>query len=156
MEIMYCKKWWFPRKRPIEILEEEIAHNNHLQGEEYTAVLSQNGLIKYILEISKNDVFVNFMDSDVRKYLTYAFHRETDDDIFLNVDYYHRYEREKETELIIFSFEKSGRMNIEKQNLVNGYLDTKETFTEVACNWDKFPEFGNYSSLIVEERELSM
>ena len=33
MEIIYCKKWWFPRKKPIEIFNEETARNNHLSGE---------------------------------------------------------------------------------------------------------------------------
>ena len=23
MEIIYCKKWWFPRKKPIEIFNED-------------------------------------------------------------------------------------------------------------------------------------
>ena len=36
MEIIYCKKWWFPRKKPIEIFNEETARNNHLSGEDYT------------------------------------------------------------------------------------------------------------------------
>lgn len=26
MEMIYCKKWWFPRKKPIEILTEETAY----------------------------------------------------------------------------------------------------------------------------------
>ena len=43
MEIIYCKKWWFPRKKPIEIFNEETARNNHLSGEDYTVVLKQNG-----------------------------------------------------------------------------------------------------------------
>lgn len=29
MEMIYCKKWWFPRKKPIEILTEETARKSH-------------------------------------------------------------------------------------------------------------------------------
>lgn len=40
MEILYCKKWWFARKRPIDILDERTAYNNHLSGKEYSVVKS--------------------------------------------------------------------------------------------------------------------
>ncbi len=48
MEIIYCKKWWFPRKKSIEIFNEETARNNHLSGEDYTVVLKQNDMVSYV------------------------------------------------------------------------------------------------------------
>ena len=54
MEIIYCKKWWFPRKKPIEIFNEETARNNHLSGEDYTVVLKQNDMVSYVVEMAKN------------------------------------------------------------------------------------------------------
>ena len=64
MEIIYCKKWWFPRKKPIEIFNEETARNNHLSGEDYTVVLKQNDMVSYVVEMAKNDVFVHFMNDN--------------------------------------------------------------------------------------------
>ena len=49
MEIIYCKKWWFPRKKSIEIFNEETARNNHLSGEDYTVVLKQNDIVSYVV-----------------------------------------------------------------------------------------------------------
>lgn len=155
MEILYCKKWWFHKKKPIDILNEEIARSNHLKGEDYTAVLSHDGVISYIIEISKADVFVNFMDDNERKYLTYVFHKEMEDNVFLSTAYYHYYEKEKEKELLIFSFKENGELYMEKRNLLNGEVDEKEAVVDVSCNWEKFSEFGDYSNLIVLERELN-
>ncbi len=78
MEIIYCKKWWFPRKKPIEIFNEETARNNHLSGEDYTVVLKQNDMVSYVVEMAKNDVFVHFMNDNEVNYITYAFHKEND------------------------------------------------------------------------------
>ena len=95
MEKIYCKKWWFPRKKAIEILNEETARNNHLNGKDYTVVLKQNNMVSYVVEIAKNDVFVHFMNDNEINYITYAFQKENDK-LFLNAAYYHNYEEERE------------------------------------------------------------
>lgn len=97
MEMIYCKKWWFPRKKPIEILTEETARNNHLNGEDYTVVLEQDDKVSYVVEMAKNDVFVHFMNDNEVNYITYAFHREHAK-LFLNAAYYHNYAEEKEVD----------------------------------------------------------
>lgn len=153
MHILYCKKWWFMKKKPIDILDEDAARNNHLNGNDYTAVLSQNDKISHIIEFSKNDILVGFMNDNQDKYLTYAFSKKTEEDIFLYVAYYHNYEAEKETEVIIFSFEEDGRLYMEKTNLISGESEERENVTDVSCNWEKFPEFGKYSGLIKLERD---
>lgn len=155
MEILYCKKWWFARKRPIDILDEKTAYNNHIFGKEYSVVMSQSGIICCILDISLNDIFVNFMNVEGEKYLTYAFHREKEDDIFLNAVYYHNYENNKETEMVIFGFNINGELCMEKRDLICGDVEERESIVDVSCNWDKYPKFGDYSSLIVQERELN-
>ena len=97
MEMIYCKKWWFPRKKPIEILTEETSRNNHLNGEDYTVVLEQDDKVSYVVEMAKNDVFVHFMNDNEVNYITYAFHREHAK-LFLNAAYYHNYAEEKEVD----------------------------------------------------------
>lgn len=154
MEIFYCRKWWFPRKKPIEILNEETARSSHLKGEEYTAVLKQNDIFSHIIEISKKDVFVHFMDDNGMNYITYAFHKE-EERLFMNAAYYHNYENEKEIELMVFSFKKDGELCMEKRNLISGEVDEREAVVDVSCNWDVFPEFGNYSRLLVLERKMN-
>lgn len=156
MEILYCKKWWYARKRPIDTLDEKTAHHNHLCGKDYSVVMSQSGVISCVLDVSQNDVFVNFINKEGEKYLTYAFHREKDDDIFLNAVYYHNYENNKETEIMIFSFKVNGELYMEKRNLIDEDVEEREANVEVSCNWDKYPKFGDYSSLVVLDRELNI
>ena len=57
MEIIYCKKWWFPRKKPIEIFNEETARNNHLSGEDYTVVLKQMVLCQDLVQVKMRNFF---------------------------------------------------------------------------------------------------
>ncbi|MBQ7942729.1 MAG: hypothetical protein IJ326_01565 [Lachnospiraceae bacterium] len=152
MEMIYCKKWWFPRKKPIEILNEEIARNNHLNGEDYTVVLKQNDMVSYVVEMAKNDVFVHFMNDNEVNYITYAFHKEHDK-LFLNAAYYHNYEEEKEIELMVFGFKENGELCMEKRDLLSGKIEEREALVDVSCNWEDFPEFGNYTKLLILERE---
>ena len=148
MNILYCKKWWFARKTPIDILDEIEAQYNHNNGLQYCVVISEGGINQYILEISQNDIFVNFINDSQHRYLTYAFHRERNDDIFLNATYYHNYEEGIEKELIIFGFKTNGELLMEKRNLISGDVEEKESKVDVSGNWDKYPIFGSYTSLI--------
>lgn len=152
MSTFYCRKWWFPRKRPIEIISEEVARNNHLQGLEYTAVLKCEGTISHIIEFGKKDVFVHFMNDEEMNYITYSFHKDKDK-LFLSAAYFHRYKNKQEIELIIFSFQKNGNVYIEKRNFLNNKVLEKKVTTDVSLNWENFPDFGNYARLTVLERK---
>ena len=152
MEIIYCKKWWFPRKKSIEIFNEETARNNHLSGEDYTVVLKQNDMVSYVVEMAKNDVFVHFMNDNEVNYITYAFHKENDK-LFLNAAYYHSYEAEKEIELMVFGFKQNGELYMEKRDLLSGEIEEREAVVDVSCNWEDFPKFGDYSRLLILERK---
>lgn len=153
MEILYCKKWWLQKKCPIDILDVKTAKQNHLKGEGYTAVLSRDGIIEYIIEISEKDIFVRFMNENKERYLTYAFNRKSKKDIFLNAAYFYNYNDAIQTEMMVFSFNEEGELYMEKRNLINGDVETRESIVDVSCNWEKYPEFGEYSGLAVLERE---
>lgn len=152
MEVIYCKKWWFPRKKSIDILNEETARNHHLAGEDYTVVLKQNGMVSYVVEMAKNDVLVHFMNDNEVNYITYAFHKEHNK-LFLNAAYYLNYEEEKVIELMVFGFKENGELCMEKRDLLSGEIEERETVVDVSCNWEDFPEFGNYTKLLILERE---
>lgn len=98
------------------------------------------------------DIFVNFINDSQVRYLTYAFHRERNDDIFLNAAYYHNYEEGVEKELTIFGFKTNGELLMEKRNLLSGDMEEKESRVDVSGNWDKYPEFGDYFRLLQLER----
>ena len=97
------------------------------------------------------------MNENCEKYLTYAFHREKEDDLFLNAVYYHDYDENNiETQILIFGFETTGQLFMEKRNLLTGDVEEREAKVDISCNWEKFPKFGDYDSLIKKERELDI
>lgn len=152
MEMIYCKKWWFPEKEFFEIMNEETARKNHSKNKDYTVVLKQNDKVSYVVEMTRNDVFVHFMNDNEVQYLIYDFHKENDR-LFLNAVYYYNYQGEKESELMIFGFEKSGELYMEKRDLLTGEIEEREAVVDVSCNWEDFPKFGDYSRLLILERE---
>ena len=157
MEIKFCEKWWYPRKRAINLLTKEQAEKYHLAKKPYSVIVTEGETIEYILEISENDIFVGFMNENCEKYLTYAFHREKDDDLFLNAVCYHDYDDDNKLKaMLIFGFKTNGQLFMEKQNLLTGDVEEREANVDITCNWEKFPKFGEYDSLIKKERELDI
>lgn len=152
MDKLYCKKWWYARKKPIDIMDEKVAYNNHINGNDYSVVISENEVVLYVLDISKNDIFVSYMNECGEKYLTYAFHREDKEKLFLNAAYYHTYEDDKEVETIVFGFDTNGEMSVLKRNLGSDVVEEKEAIVDVSVNWEQYPKFGEYDKLIVLER----
>lgn len=96
------------------------------------------------------------MNENTERYLTYAFNRKSEKDIFLNAAYFYNYHNEIQTEIMVFSFNEDGELYMEKRDLINGEVETRESIVDVSCNWEKYPEFGEYSRLIVLERELNI
>ncbi len=125
MEILYCMKWSLHKKRPIEVISQSTAFAKHCEGNRYTVVLSEKGVVNNVIELDKDGIIVRFMDEKERTYLLYGFRRKNQEEIFLNTVYYYNYENEKEIENIFYK----------------------------SCNWEKYPEFGEYSRLIILERE---
>lgn len=153
MNITYCFKWWLKKKRPIDILDNNHAREKHLKGEYYTAVISENDKVNYVVSIDQNYVVVKFMNDSTAPYLTYEFHRVKDDSVFLKFASFCQYDGEQEIEEMNFNFEQDGTVYMEKINLVSGEVDAREGKEDVSCNWDKFPKFAEYGNLLRLERE---
>ncbi len=153
MEILYCMKWSLHKKRPIEVISQSTAFAKHCEGNRYTVVLSEKGVVNNVIELDKDGIIVRFMDEKERTYLLYGFRRKNQEEIFLNTVYYYNYENEKEIENIFYNFQENGEMFIERRDLVTGNIEERESIVNVSCNWEKYPEFGEYSRLIILERE---
>lgn len=155
MEILYCDKWWLHRKEPTGILDLSTAEKRHETGKNYTAVLCEDNIVEYVIEVSAKSIIVRFMNDDINVYLTYIFQRKSEDNIFLSSAYYYKYGNggDKETELITYRFTENGELYMEKDDLISDEVEEKESVVDVSGNWDKFPNFGKYDHLIEEERE---
>lgn len=124
------------------------------EGNRYTAVLSEKDAVKNVIEIHKDGVIVRFMDENEQTYLLYGFRRKSEEEMFLNTVYYYNYQNGKETENIFYNFKESGEMIAERKDLITENAEAKENLVDVSCNWEKHPEFGEYSRLTILERDL--
>ena len=147
-------KWSLHRKKAIEVIDKDVALAKHNKGIGYTVVLSEMGIITNVIEVEKEGVVVRFMNEDIETYLLYGFQRCGETDIFLNMVYYYNYQNSQEIENIFFNFKENGEMAIERRNLITGELEEKEAIVDVSCNWERFPEFGDYLKLVLLHRKL--
>lgn len=152
MDIMYCNKWWLKKRCPVGIYKVEEAYKRHTNGEPYSVVITENNVVKYVLDILKNCVIVRFMNEKILPYLIYEFQVVDKEDIFLKTASYYEYNTEKKEESIIFNFKKNGKIVIERRNFKTNEVEEKEITDDVNGNWDKYPGFGEYDMLLKEER----
>lgn len=152
MEIIYCSKWWLKKKCALNVFKAEEACKKHNNGQPYSAVIIENNMVKYVLDIGGNYVIVRFMNSAVLPYLIYEFTVEEKGNIFLKIASYYKYDSEKKIESMTFNFQSNGKIMMEKRNFANDEVEEKVAIDDVKGNWDKYPKFGDYSSLLKEER----
>ena len=152
MELSYYQSWFRFKKVPQNMLQEDIAQQYHMDGKPYVVVVSDAGITTHVIEVSKNSVHVIFMDEQEDDYLSYDFQRKKDD-VFLSAAYYHVYEEHELIENVMFSFHENGELIMSKWNKKSGELEESEAMVDVSCNWDKYPEFGEYLNLMQKERE---
>ncbi|MBL0385771.1 hypothetical protein JJB07_03835 [Tumebacillus sp. ITR2] len=154
MKLFYCDKWSSIRKKPWNILDESSAKLHHSKRESYTAVYCEGDKPKYIVNLTDSWVSVSFLDELLRKYLHYDFEVQAGDDLFLKTVMFWEYEGETdvETDTLILGYQSNGHIVMEKRNLKTGEVEEREAVDDVAKNWEKYPDFGDYMSLCKEER----
>lgn len=154
MEICYCDKWSNVKKKPWNIIDENLASINHKNRQPYTVVLSDEGKSKYVVNITNKWVSVSFLDDFLRKYLQYDFIVKENEKIFLRTIIYWEYADDTDTELksMIFGYQENGHINMEQRNSMTGEIEERETVDDVTRNWDVYPQFGEYIHLCKEER----
>ena len=134
MEISYYQSWFRYKKIPRNPLEEEVARQYHEKGEPYVVVVSEEGIITHVIEVSKVSVQVLFMDSCGDNFLSYDFQRKNEQDVFLSAAYYYKYEEHEDVENMMFSFHEDGELIMSKWNRKSGSLEEKEMMADVTGN----------------------
>ena len=52
-----------------------------------------------------------------------------------------------------FNFKDTGELFMARRNNEIKIVEEREANVNVSCNWEEYPEFGDYSRLIILERE---
>jgi len=154
MDITYCEKWWFSKKKPLKKMNSENAKRRHESRKPYVAVLGYSNKPLFIIDVSDEWVSIIFMDEYLRQYLRYDFRETQSGKLFLKTATYWLYEDDSDAEIFskIFSFNESGHIIVEERNLKSNEVKAFEDTLNVDNNWEDYPFFGNYESLCKKER----
>lgn len=157
MDIVYCKKWWLSRKKPVNMMSEDSARQRHENRKPYVALLGAADEPRFIVDVAGEWVSVDFLDSRQRKYLSYDFKEVQPGKLFLKGAYFWDYEGDSGTECssAVFNFDEEGRMVVGEEDSTTSDVKEFESTASVDENWEEYPAFGDYASLCVEERSIA-
>ena len=84
MEIRYCERWSLFYKEAHKYISEDEACKRHAERKSYTAIIVENDVEKYIINVAGAWVSVYFLDKYKRNYLYYSFKEVEKNKLFLN------------------------------------------------------------------------
>lgn len=161
-KIFYCKKWSIGYKEPITPLTEHEAQKLHSRGLPYTVLIDSDKEPTCFLEVIKNKkmVGVGFLDEQQKEYLMYQFQLVESGNLFLSMAVYREFaEHDGEDAGILnvshgttYIFNEDGSAVVREEHFNPYKLEESQTTVDVTGNYDQFPEFGKYDSLIRKER----
>lgn len=161
-DVFYCKSWFRAKNKPIDVWLEKKAYKKHIAGESYTALIGSESTPSCFIEVMKNKgwVGVSFLNENLQEYLLYNFKMLDDNRLFLSMAVYREYaEHDGEGAGILnvshgttYIFNEDGSAVVREEHFNPYKLEESQTTVDVTGNYDQFPEFGQYDSLIRKER----
>lgn len=118
----------------------------------YVVVIYEAEDVINVIEIDENSLTVRFYNDKFENYLLYGFVKK-DNRLFLNTAYHYLYNNGEEVEQTLFNFKDTGELFMERSNNVSKKVEQRKAVVDVTCNWEEFPQFGNYFGIIRIERE---
>jgi len=163
------KTSYISRKIKDEKLLEEAAFEAHENEGVYYVTIFDNEKPYCFIDINKGFYRVCFLDDNLRTYLSYTFMGEDNiadwrknygHKLFLEVAVFWEFEKnsDKIKKITDYIFKPDGSLHITERDLLkNEQLDreAKEKI-DVSANWEEYPEFGKYDSIIRKERNIKM
>jgi len=156
MKYTYCKKWFIAKKSPIDIWDINSAEQAHQDQKPYTVLVGDLNQPKCFIELigSKRYVGVEFLDELLRIPLNYQFQERASGSLFLSMATYREFQNDSDvvTNGTSYIFKEDGTVMIENENFSAGTRSTCQSTVDVSGNWEQYPSFGDYSSIIRVER----
>jgi len=157
----YNKTRFSHKKNKDEQLLLEAAKYAHDNQKLYFLTIFENEKPYCYLDINKGFYRVNFLDELVRKYMSYDF---TDNfssidpnKLFLSQIMFWEFEgtTDKMVKITDHLFKPDGSFHMTERDLItNEQIDSEaKNKIDVSSNWEEYPEFGKYESLMRKERE---
>lgn len=156
-EVYFCKSWFRIKKIAIDLCDEATASIYHETGASYTALMGSAVKPTCFLEFltDKDMVGVGFLDQHLREYMTYQFQRMEDGRLFLSMVTHRKFfdNGDKVKEGVTYFFDRGGELIIRRQIFNPHTVERAVSSFDPANNYERFPEFGEYSELVKVERQ---
>jgi len=152
--ILYGKSWFRAKKRFTSTWNEEEAKSAHEKRQPYAAAVISSGVIRCFLEVNNEYFGVGFLDDRQREYLCYQFQEIQPGRLFLTMATHREYDGESDRVKAgtTYYFKPDGRVTIESEDFGSTQLVTTETKRDVEGNWERYPNFGEYESVLRIDR----
>ena len=151
----YAEKWLVLDRRSLNPLTRAEAQRRHEFREEYAALIGHPEAPSHVVSLVGPWVKVSFLDDDRREYLLYSFKEIRPGHLFLKQAIHREFDETGELSVAtIFAFEEKGKIIMERQDRKRDEVETRKAKADPAPNWERFPEFGSYETLLQEERSL--
>lgn len=154
--LFFCQSWSMGYKEALGLTTSEWAENRHKSGEQYTVLLGSCTKPSCLVELLKNQgwISVSFLDKYLREYLSYSFKILDQEKLFLSMAIHREFIDALDTikNGTCYIFKENGQVTVRKENTILQTLEEEVIFADVSKNYDQFPKFGSYDSLIKIER----
>lgn len=153
-DIHYCKSWFAAKQRPTVLWDEARAHSAHEQRKPYTVLIGGLDRPTHVIEINNAFVGVEFLDDKLREALSYQFREYEPGKLFLNMATYRDFDGDADRVRVgtTYVFDRGGSVKIRRETFDPHGIEEAQNTLDVTNNFDRYPEFGNYAKLCVEER----
>jgi hypothetical protein len=157
MKIIYGYKWFRAMKRLTETWDENRARSCHENRQLYVAVVEKDASPSCFVEIKNDYIGVGFLDGSLREYLSYQFQEIESGRMFLTMATRRKFEdgSDKVKSGTTYFFKQDGNVTIKSEDFLANTRSVKETQADVSGNWEPYPVFGQYHSIIRENRQNS-
>lgn len=154
MTIQYYERWFRAKKCPIKALETDAARDAYSKRTLFTVVTFDGPRAIAFLEFNNDYVGVGFLDELLRECLSYQFQEIEPNRLFLTMATHREFNESSDTVTVgyTYHFKTSGNVVIDYEDFIAGDHSIRERPSEVESNWEAYPTFGNYNSLLSKER----
>ena len=129
--------------------------DNAMTTANYTLlVVEQDSSPKCFVEINNDYVGIGFLDASLREYLSYTFVEIEPGRLFLNEATLREFEHgsDKVKSGTTYHFKQNGSVIVENEDFLTNTRSVKETQADVSGNWEAYPQFGQYQSIVRVDR----
>ena len=154
-QLTYCKGWFRAKKVALESYTAEEARSRHESGDLYCVLVGSPQAPEAFLEVVKGTAGVSWLDEHLRENLSYNFQALEPGRLFLAMAVSREFvgQSEQVAEGSTYTFKPSGTVAIRRETFAPSHrAEIAESVQDVSGNWDVFPHFGEYSSLLRVER----